>query len=717
MVFTRKNDRDRHQERIHGIERQTLQCFFCSETFSDFARHRQHSLEHTPDTLFTLKEDFFKRVVSTYAHTPTRVRQDVRELMYDLRRDVKSVLKFELQRLSCMKAVIVFHLQFEKDLPNTEGDTELLEHCTRMSYREVNQPSEIQPLIRDSVSYANQRILDYCEHGSGWTLKAVQRIDIRTVRCPPLTGTCNLLRVSKVKDVHLLKPTIGVSQLDCFQRCVALFFVRDEDPVRLKQFISTYFDYASEGAMAVSKIAKFEEHNSRLDVKFNVLFHDGSEVFPIYRSNREAKHTINLLLFRSTLKGEIIGHYMWIENLDKFLRNEYRGANGNLSYQRGHRCTNCLSFFYNKKTLKAHISTCNNFQPQRVKVPEDGEVLEFEREQKCLMLPVIVFFDFESVNHKSPTCTLCKSDECTHKKTVELTQQVPICYSAIAVSREREVIWQVSHSGYDSAQHFVDTLLQMEEQFILHIKQNQDMIWTQQDAADFGRALICHICRQPLLADKVRDHDHLSGKFLGAAHNVCNLNRQELCRIPVYCHNFIGYDGHFITRALPKKGKKIWRLKALATNGEKLKSISLNNFQFVDTLDFLQGSLSDLVCSLPDTHCFSLLDKSALYTAQDTELKSLLLKKGVYCYEWATGLEKLKQTQALPPKSEFSSQLTNSEVTDDDYERAQRVFSLLHCKDMLEYTMNYCLLDVHLLAEVFCRFRDEIRKETELDCW
>ena len=34
----------------------------------------------------------------------------------------------------------------------------------------------------------------------------------------------------------------------------------------------------------------------------------------------------------------------------------------------------------------------------------------------------------------------------------------------------------------------------------------------------------CHICEKLLGADRVRDHDHLTGKYRGAAHNDCNLN-------------------------------------------------------------------------------------------------------------------------------------------------------------------------------------------------
>ena len=45
-----------------------------------------------------------------------------------------------------------------------------------------------------------------------------------------------------------------------------------------------------------------------------------------------------------------------------------------------------------------------------------------------------------------------------------------------------------------------------------------------------------------------------------------------------------------------------------------------------------------------------------------------------------------------------------------------QVYEKLKCANMLDYTMYYCLLDVHLLAEVFFQFREEIYKEMGLDC-
>ena len=53
---------------------------------------------------------------------------------------------------------------------------------------------------------------------------------------------------------------------------------------------------------------------------------------------------------------------------------------------------------------------------------------------------------------------------------------------------------------------------------------NKYLIMTTKDEEIYNNSNICHICKQDLNTDKVRDHCHISGKFRGAAHNQCNLN-------------------------------------------------------------------------------------------------------------------------------------------------------------------------------------------------
>ena len=54
----------------------------------------------------------------------------------------------------------------------------------------------------------------------------------------------------------------------------------------------------------------------------------------------------------------------------------------------------------------------------------------------------------------------------------------------------------------------------------------------------------------------LRDHDHFNGKFRGAAHSKCNIKLQvdrKNVKIPVFFHNFAGYDSHIVVNGLEKK--------------------------------------------------------------------------------------------------------------------------------------------------------------------
>ena len=49
------------------------------------------------------------------------------------------------------------------------------------------------------------------------------------------------------------------------------------------------------------------------------------------------------------------------------------------------------------------------------------------------------------------------------------------------------------------------------------------MIMTMHDKLVYDNYTLSHICNEELGEDSVRDHCHLSCKFRGAAHEVCNL--------------------------------------------------------------------------------------------------------------------------------------------------------------------------------------------------
>ena len=48
----------------------------------------------------------------------------------------------------------------------------------------------------------------------------------------------------------------------------------------------------------------------------------------------------------------------------------------------------------------------------------------------------------------------------------------------------------------------------------------------------------------------MRDHCHLFGKFIGAAHQVCNKKYKVPTFVPVVFHNFSGYDSRLFIKTL-----------------------------------------------------------------------------------------------------------------------------------------------------------------------
>ena len=83
----------------------------------------------------------------------------------------------------------------------------------------------------------------------------------------------------------------------------------------------------------------------------------------------------------------------------------------------------------------------------------------------------------------------------------------------------------------------------------------------------------------------------------------------------------------------------------------------------------------------------------------------LLRRKGVYLYEYMDSWEKFDETSS-PDKKYFYSELNLEDISDSDYNHAQKVFEEF-CADVGDYHDLYVQCDTLLLADVFEKFRDK----------
>ena len=265
---------------------------------------------------------------------------------------------------------------------------------------------------------------------------------------------------------------------------------------------------------------------------------------------------------------------------------------------------------------------------------------------------------------------------------------------------------------------------------------------------------------------KVRDHCHYTGKYTGAAHNICNLRYKVPKEIPIVFHNGSTYDYHFIIKELVKEFEG--NFECLGENTEKYITFSVPikkkienedleityKIKFIYSYRFMSSSLSKLVDNLSegilnnkclDCKCCldyikikneKLLLKSfncnnyykkkfnqdlikkfkSTYSFCDNGLNKfvLLLRKDVCLYEYMDSWEKFNET-SLPSKKDFYSNLNMENIDDIEYRHGNNVFKIFKLKNLGEYHDLYVQSDTLLLADVFENFRNTCLKVYELD--
>ena len=92
----------------------------------------------------------------------------------------------------------------------------------------------------------------------------------------------------------------------------------------------------------------------------------------------------------------------------------------------------------------------------------------------------------------------------------------------------------------------------------------------------------------------------------------------------------------------------------------------------------------------------------------------LLLRKGVYPYEYMDNWERFDET-LLPNKESFYSNLNMENIDDIDYRHGNNMFKRFKLKNLGEYHDLYIQSDTLLLADVFKNFRNTCLKVCELD--
>ena len=150
---------------------------------------------------------------------------------------------------------------------------------------------------------------------------------------------------------------------------------------------------------------------------------------------------------------------------------------------------------------------------------------------------------------------------------------------------------------------------------IINYEKKKMIPLTTEEKIYHNKQKICYICKKEFNNNdkknyKVRDHCHYTGKYRGAAHNICNLRYKVPIEIPIVFHNDSTYDYLFIIKELVKEFKG--NCECLGENTEKYiiflvpikkkienKDLEITyKIKFIDSYRFMSSSSSKLVDNL-----------------------------------------------------------------------------------------------------------------------
>ncbi len=294
------------------------------------------------------------------------------------------------------------------------------------------------------------------------------------------------------------------------------------------------------------------------------------------------------------------GHFFLITDINLFLRKHYTILQSDAvdtkvktkTYSKKNMwCLTCFTPFRSTRKYKQHLTVCTNKTCQFEMMPKKptekqkelnktkkfqrGNILQFDKFYAKFPLSYTLYYDFEvllvpnntmnsdniTITHcfvceeKLSTLGRCRCGDAEVSSSSNIHHKhVPVMYSYVLVNDLGKLILEetrVCPEG-DAAEHFMNSLLSKEDYFrslVSHVADMEEL--TEEQEEKFNSSDTCIVCEEKFdnkeeeNNPKVMDHCHLTSKFLGSSHNVCNMLREQRKFLNCIAHNAVSvYYNH-----------------------------------------------------------------------------------------------------------------------------------------------------------------------------
>ena len=321
------------------------------------------------------------------------------------------------------------------------------------------------------------------------------------------------------------KSTINPKNNDnkCFHYAVTLALNLnriDNHPERIskiKPFIDQYNWKDIDFPTMVKDWKKFE-YNNEIALKILYVPHNTKKLNIAYKSkhNLTREKQVILLIISDGEKW----HYLTVKNLSGLLRGITSNHNADFY------CLNCFCAYSTKNKLEKHKKIWENHDYCHVEMPtKDNNIIKYNCREKSIKMPFTIYADLECLLEKIDTC----ENDPNKSYTTKINKHIPSGYSIFTHCSFDESKNKLNYyRGDDCTEKFSKDLREHSTK-IIHYEKKKNILLTLEEKKNYDDQKVCYICKKEFdnndndkKQQKVRDHCHYTGKYRGAAHNICN---------------------------------------------------------------------------------------------------------------------------------------------------------------------------------------------------
>lgn len=620
------------------------------------------------------------------------------EYLNGCRTTLQQLLDQRLEQLQSLKFWLCVSANYLRGDDSGERKTAFFPNKTQV----ILNRDDIRDVVDLSFMKIQEEVETFEQNGSNWIIDEIQSLDLFTVGYMPLRASSY---VTLPREIQVKRAVVNVQNRDnrCFMWSILAGILKvGKNAERVGKYENTRemhelkFD-GIEFPVKLKDIPKFTQLNN---ISVNVFTcNDEFRVYPIYRCKEKLARHYNLFHYQD--------HYSYIANFDRLLGDQTR-HNG-----RGYYCDRCLYPMFSKQRLDKHVLVCRNDSLAAIEMPEeDKNIAQFSNYQRMLRKPLVVYADFEALLRPMNGCTPDPTQSYTEKYQEHIPCSVGmVCARSCCGESTFDELY--IRTCENPAADFLKKLITITEHHV-QTANRCPLKMTMRDEYSFQNETTCKVCDEDLGDDRVRDHCHICGRYRSALHSNCNLMSRLDNEVVVVMHNSRRYDTHIVMQALGKEcAERKLEVTCIPKTDEDYVSFTISSgnawrIRFIDSVQFLPASLEKLAQQLKPEHY------KAMGSFFNEEQRTLLSRKGVFCYDYLDSWDKMIELNPIP-QDKFYNKLNKANLSDDDYHQYLAVCHTMGTRTLQDYLELYLKVDILILADVFEEFRKFSMENHNLD--